>query len=124
MQIPLPQPEIPAAWPAVLNDDWAIAHYIVDNSPGEIDLEFVWENFRGGVATLRMVPIEDLIPDHADVNIRIASRERRYAKMDPATVPPLVVEELGIKDGHHRYRVALKRGDTHLPCYVVEYPEE
>lgn len=124
MRIDIPSPAIPEGWPAVLEDDWAIARHIADISPQEVDLEFVREHFRFGKAELRMVPIADLVQGHEDGNRRIVSRERKYAAMDPATVPPLVVEEGEIKDGNHRYRVGLKRGETHLPCYVVEYPDE
>jgi len=115
---------IPAGWAPVLKDDWAIADYIDGISPGYVDREFIRECFRFGVATLRMVPIDELTPGPADANVRVASRERKYAKMDPATMPPLVVQDGQIQDGGHRYRVAKAKGLAELPCYVVEYPED
>ena len=114
-------PAIPAGWPPVLADRFAIAAYIEQWSVGEIDVEMVEEHFRDGVGHLRMVPVGELSQGGADTNVRVASREKRYARMDPSTMPPLLVADGLIEDGNHRFRVALKRGETHVPCYVVEF---
>lgn len=114
-------PGLPAGWDATLADCYAIAAYIEECSPGYVDVELMEDYFRGGVATLRMVPVGEIAPGDPDANQRVASRERKYARMDPATMPPLVLMDGKVQDGNHRRRVALARGATHLPCYVVEF---
>lgn len=114
-------PGLPTGFEAKLDDGFAIAAYIEEWSPGDVDAELMEDYFRGGVATLRMVPVAEIAPGNPDANQRIASRERKYARMDPATMPPLVVMDGQVQDGNHRLRVALARGATHLPCYVVEF---
>jgi hypothetical protein len=106
-------------YPAVLEDAEAIASYIADLSPTEVDEEFIAEHFWGCRAELRMVPVSELREGDADTNMRSLKREKKYAKMDLATMPPLVVENGEIKDGNHRFRVAIAKGATEVPCYVV-----
>ena len=109
-----------AQWPIVLKDGWEIADYIERMSPIEVDEEMIAEHFRGCHATLRMVPISQITPDDENGNIPSKKRQAKYMKMDPKTMPPIVIEDGVIQDGHHRYRVALALGLTEVLCYVVE----
>lgn len=107
-------------WPSILKDRWAIADYIERMSPIEVDEEMIAEHFRGCHATLRMVPIAQIKADDENGNIPSKSRQAKYMKMDPKNMPPLVIEDGVIQDGHHRYRVAIALGLTQVLCYVVE----
>lgn len=107
-------------WPPVLKDRWAIADYIESVASAYVDNEYIAEHFRGCRAVLKRVPIAQIEPSDEDHNIPSKAKERRYAKMDPATMPPIVIEDGVIQDGHHRYRVAQKLGMTEMLCYVVE----
>lgn len=103
----------------VLKDAQEIAEYIMSTSSEDVDGEFIEEHFWGCHATLTKVPLVDLAEGNPDGNIRSASKERKYSKMDMATIPPLVVEDGTVVDGNHRYRVAKKNGVNMLWCYVV-----
>ena len=76
-------------------------------------------------AKLEEVPIEELIQGDPDLNRREFKKEERYLKLDPQTMPPIVVNsKLEIEDGNHRYRVAKKLGLSHLKCYVIQNKTE
>jgi hypothetical protein len=109
-----------AEWPPTLKDDWAIAEYIEATSSDYVDEEYIREHYRGCHAVLKKVAVTDLEPGDPEHNERSEKKEKKYAKMDLATMPPLVVEDGQIMDGNHRFRVAVAKGATHVLCYVVE----
>lgn len=110
-------------YPQFLDDADAIAAHIASLASDYVDENCIAEYFHGCGAMLRQVAIDDLQEGDSDTNARSRRKEQRYAKLDPSTIPPLVVDEiegrLVIKDGNHRYRVARQLGLTHVPCYVV-----
>lgn len=114
--------ESQTGYPDRLENASEIADYITDLDPNASyeDIESTFgDNFPGCGATLRVVPIGELTPGHPDANIRSVSKEKRFAKMT-TEMPPLVVADGDIMDGHHRYRIALRKGLTTLPCYVID----
>lgn len=113
--------EVVGSWSQVLRNGREIASYIESVSPSYVDEEQIEEYVgRMASATLKSVPISWLHEGKPDINIRNARNEKRYAKMNPKTVPPLVAWEDGrIIDGNHRYRVAVSTGITQILCYVV-----
>lgn len=118
--LPIGQWPAPEGYPARLDDARAIADHIATLSPGEIDEDMVEEHFRGCVARLEWLPIDQITPGPADAHVANRALEVRYAKQPLHTLPPLVVENGQIEDGHHRYRVALAAGAAGLWCYCVE----
>lgn len=108
------------SYPAMLNDAREIAQYIDSVASDYVDIEMIEEYFNGAHAVLRFVPIENIHEGDKNHNIRSKSKERKYSKMDPEKIPPLVLEHGIIMDGNHRYRVAKKNGATGLWCYVIE----
>lgn len=112
-------PSSPAGFPEVLEDADQIAAYIVSQSSSHVDEEFTRDYFRGTKAVLKLVPISEIREGDVNTNVRSKAKEKRYAKMDPSTVPPLVIENGKVMDGNHRYRVAVARGATELWCYDV-----
>lgn len=111
--------ESTASYPAVLKDEREIAAYIESVSTDYVDSEMIEEHFFGCRAVLRRVPIDRIRSGPEEANIPDKKKEKRYAKMDPATMPPLVVENGVIMDGNHRWRTAKSVGATHVPCYIV-----
>lgn len=107
----------------MLDDADAIAAHIATLASDDVDEEFIAEYFRDCGAVLRQVAVDDLQEGDPDKNARSKRKEARYRKLDPMTMPPLVIEEIDgalvVKDGNHRYRVARELGLTHVPCYVV-----
>jgi hypothetical protein len=112
-------PTPPPGYAPILKDRYEIAAYIERCSVSYVDVEFIEEHYRGAKAVLRLVPVAEVEQGSAEGNVRVKAREKRYAKMDPATVPPLVIEGGKIADGNHRFRVEVARGATHLWCYDV-----
>lgn len=117
-------PPPPAGFPTRLDDASGIADHIERWAIGHVCREMIEEHFRDCAAGLVHLPMDDIGPAEGDGHRPIRSRERRYARMDPATCPPIVVMDGRIEDGHHRYRVALERGDPGMWCYRVTYPED
>lgn len=117
----IPKPE---GYPDALDNDAAIADHIVSLSVDDIDSQMVEEAFFGSKAILRFIPMDDIQPGHSDTNIRVAAREKAYAKLPQDTCPPIVIENGQIQDGHHRYRVALKAGAPGMWCYDVVEDEQ
>lgn len=120
---PMGELPMPKGYPERLDDSWAIAQHIVDVSPGDIDFDFVEQYFKGAHAALRYVPLVDLSEGNADGNQRVASKEKAYAKLPAVSRPPIVVQDGGIEDGNHRYRVAKAAGETGMWAYVIEDDE-
>jgi hypothetical protein len=103
-----------------LNDEREIAIYIEDWASDYVDTDMIEERFFGCHAVLKLVPIDEIKEGNPDTNIRSKAKEKRYSKLDPATIPPLVIEDGEVQDGNHRFRVAKAQGAKALWCYVVE----
>lgn len=106
--------------PKVLEDNRAIAEYI-GGLDERVDQEMVEEHFFGAHAALTLLPIESVKEGNPDGNMRSAAKEKRFAKMDLGTQPPIVVDNGVIADGHHRFRVAKAAGATDILAYVISY---
>lgn len=106
-------------WPAHLQSEFEIAEYIQQNSIGDIDDQLITELFFDCIATLTLVPLGNICEGDADHNIRCEKKEDRYMLMDPMTMPPIVIENGIIQDGGHRFRIAKKREESHMWCYVI-----
>lgn len=109
------------AWPRILENNRAIAAYIESISSEDVSVEMIEDNYIGYKAVLKLLPIESLKEGHPDGNVRNKAKEKRYAKMDLAKQPPLMVQEwdMAVVDGNHRYRVAKAAGVTDILCYVI-----
>lgn len=106
-------------WPARLNSQGIVAH-IEKLASTPVDAESMAEFFYAKNAVLKLVRLSDLVEGDPDKNVANARLERKYAGMDPATAPPLVVSFDGeILDGNHRYRVLKRQGVTEILAYVV-----
>jgi hypothetical protein len=111
--------EIEHQYPKILEDESEIAKYISSLASDYVDEEFIEEYFRGTYAVLKTVPIDNIKEGDKDHNIQSKSKEKKYMKMDPTTMPPLIVENNIIMDGHHRYRVAKNLGFETIKIYDV-----
>lgn len=109
-----------SAYPPILEDEFAISAYITEQSPSDVDEDLIEEYFCGAHGVLCEVPLADLEPGSLENNLPSPAKERRYARMDPNTMPPLVVEDGVVIDGNHRYRVLLARGAKTAWCYEIK----
>lgn len=100
-------------------DGRQIADHIINHAGSTVDEELVHDNYIGAKAHLKSVPIDSLTPGGVDHNIPNPSLEKKYSKMDPATMPPLVVEDGLVMDGNHRLRILQSKGYTHAWIYDV-----
>ena len=100
-------------------DAQGIADYIETYAPYEVDNEFVYEQFRGKHAVLKLVPIAQLKEGGRDHNLQSKKNEGTYLKMNIKTQPPAVVENGKVLDGNHRMRANIRKGLTQMWCYVV-----
>lgn len=107
-------------WDKVLKDNYAIADYIETTSSDSVDYELMLDFFNGCFATLKEINIENIKPGNKDHNQGNASKTKKYLKMSPNTMPPIVIENDTIVDGHHRFRVAKKLGLKTINAYIVE----
>jgi len=86
----------------------------------DIDEERVEEYFRDCKAVLKLVPISSLKAGPAFANAINPKKQKRYLKMDPKTIPPIIVENGIVIDGNHRLRTASALGLKEIWAYVVE----
>ena len=107
-------------YPKELPNDWAIAEYAesVCNEEG-VDVELIREMYRGYKAVLKSVKTASLTPGDPNHNIPDPELEKRYLKMNPETMPPILVESGVVVDGNHRFRVAKALGMTNIWAYVL-----
>jgi hypothetical protein len=120
VEFPKTLSESVAEWPQTLADEHAIADYIEKHASDDVDHGLIVDHFRGTRAVLRKVALAEIKPGHPDANVGDPAKTKRYMKMDPATMPPILIEDGVVVDGHHRYRVAKKLGLTEIWCYVIE----
>lgn len=102
-----------------LKDAHDIADHIKSTSTSHVDHEYMTDYFRGTHAKLKKTSLSDIRPSNSDNNIPNEKKQKRYSKMSSHTRPPIVVEKGEIQDGHHRYRDALNKGETHIWAYHV-----
>jgi hypothetical protein len=100
-------------------DAQGLADYIETYAGYDVDPEFVYEQFRDKSATLQLVPIDSLEEGGRDHNLQSKKNENLYLKQSLKTQPPAVVENGKVLDGNHRLRANVRRGLTHMWCYVV-----
>ncbi len=106
-------------FPKTLPDAYAIADHIAGHSATHVNHEQMVEYFRGAKADLKHTPLSEITPGDNDTNQPSATRQKKYAKMNPVTRPPIVVEGGKVVDGHHRYRDAVQRNESHMWAYHV-----
>lgn len=112
-------------WPMHLAGPGAIAEHVVttaSDGEDEVDEEFVEHYFEGSQAVLVRIPTAEFVINKgkSSGNVRSSKKETAYRKLPAETVPPTVVNEMGgIEDGHHRLRVALRRGDLWMLSYMT-----
>jgi hypothetical protein len=111
--------EQPKGYDNHLKDAHDIADHIASTSSEEVDHELMLDYFRGTQAKLKKTSIEDIRPGSEDYNRPSKKKEAKYSKMPSETRPPIVIEDGEIVDGHHRYRDALKKGESHIWAYHV-----
>jgi len=106
-------------YPKELNN-FQLAAYIEDNSPGFVDTERIADEYIGYTAVLQTVPVSALRPGPDDHNIKSLRNQKKYDKMDASKMPPVVVENGEVIDGNHRYRAAKKQGVKQILAYVIQ----
>lgn len=104
-----------------LKDADEIAEFIVESSPGFIDEDLVREYFFGCHAVLRTVRLETITAESVSHHVRNRFKEKIYEKLPLSTMPPLIVENGKIIDGHHRFRLAKRRQQKEIPVYIIHY---
>lgn len=98
-----------------------IASYIVNTASDPVDYDMMQEHFGDSTADLKLLAVSDLVEGDAENNQRSSSKEKRYFRRSPLTIPPLVVDGVNVLDGNHRLRVARAQGVDRLWCYVVNW---
>lgn len=122
---PLPAPPgYYSRWPALLPDAQAIAEYISSQTPYEICEEQIEEQYFGSGARLQWIALSSISLEHQDNHEIDAERQTECDKRNVATMPPFLVEEGVMQDGHHRIRTLLAKNITHHWAYVVEEAPE
>lgn len=107
-------------WPQALSNASAIAEHIERFTAGhEVDVEFIEEHFFGMGAHLESVPIDQIEEGPADSHMADKKKEKSYARLSLATMPPIVIENNIVCDGNHRLRAARALGAKSIWCYIV-----
>ena len=108
-------------FPPILRGAREIADYCHTWAIDDMSDDMMLEYFRDCNAVLKLVPINTLQEGPPDSNISKPSKEAKYIKMNPKTMPPIIVSNGVVIDGHHRFRVAKKLGLKEIWIYDVQY---
>jgi len=106
---------------SILKDNFEIAEYISSISTNYIDLEVAEEYFFGCYAILKKVDVNALKTDDEDHHLRIRMKDIKYQSLSQKTMPPLVIENSIIIDGHHRHRALKLLGNKKVKVYEINY---
>jgi hypothetical protein len=118
--------QLPAApadysrWPDLLPDAQAIAEYISSQTPYEICEEQIEEQYFGSAARLQWIALSSISLENQEHHEIDPKRQAKCEKRNVATMPPFLVEDGVMQDGHHRIRTLLAKGITHHWVYVTE----
>lgn len=110
----------PKGYNTHLKDEHDIADHIESTSTGHVDHGLMVDYFRGAHAKLKRTPVQEIETGDSKHNIPSKKKQAKYRKMPSETRPPIVIEHGKIVDGHHRYRDAVKKGESHIWAYHVE----
>lgn len=105
----------------LLKDNFEIAEYISNISTNEIDIEVAEEYFFGCFAVLKQVRVDYLKADNEDHHSPSKKKEKQYQTLPLKTMPPLVIENFTIIDGHHRYRALKRLGVKKIKVYEINH---
>lgn len=106
---------------ALLKDNFEIAEYISRISTHEIDIEVAEEYFFGCFAILKEVDVDHLKTENENYHLRNKKKEKKYQTKPVETMPPLVIENFVIVDGHHRHNVLKVLGVEKIKVYEINY---
>lgn len=122
-QFPAP-PSDYSRWPDLLPDAQAIAEYISSQTPYEICEEQIEEQYFGSGAKLQWIALSSISLENQDNHEIDPSRQAKCDKRSVKTMPPFLVEDGVMQDGHHRIRTLLSKGVTHHWAYAVKAAPE
>jgi hypothetical protein len=111
-------------WPEYLVSAEAIAAYVSELSPYEVSLEQIEEQYFGCRAKLTWIELNTLVLHDSDHHEPSQRRQKNVDSLPIATMPPLLVEDFHLKDGHHRLRKLRQDNMTHHWAYVIEEAPE
>lgn len=116
----LVMPRRGAAWSRTLKDGQQIAEYMESMSAEGVDRQQIEDRFVSSRARLQLVPTHSFTTTITPLDARSVAPLPRFAKLLPATRPPILIENGVVVDGNHRVRDARYRAEKYLWAYVVE----
>lgn len=108
---------------SVLENNKEIADYIQENSTSHVDYGLILDYFINCKAILKEVNINDLVFDNEDNHIQCERKQEFYNKMK-SEIPPIVIENNKIIDGHHRVRAAIFNKKETILAYCIDEIDE
>lgn len=103
----------------VLETNKEIADYIQENSTSHVDYGLILDYFINCKAILKEININDLVFDNEDNHIQCDTKQESYNKMK-SEIPPIVIENNKIVDGHHRVRAAIFNQKETILAYFIQ----
>ena len=104
---------------SILENNKEIADYIQENSTSHVDYCLILDYFINCKAILKEVNISDLVFDNEDNHIQCNVKQESYNKMK-SEIPPIVIENNKIVDGHHRVRAAIFNQKETILAYCIQ----
>lgn len=112
-------------WKEKLRSAAEIADYVVNLSNYDVCREQIEDYFFNCHANLVWIDIRSLETQSSDHNLKDDDRQAVCDSLDTRTMPPLLIENGKIIDGHHRLRTLLQRDTLYHWAYEVEeIPEQ
>jgi gamma-glutamylcyclotransferase (GGCT)/AIG2-like uncharacterized protein YtfP len=102
--------------PSTLADEIEIASWIVQHAPHELDFETLRLLFSGRCANLKRVPLDSLREGALERFHQDPGKEMLYKDHTEDSMPPLMVIDNEVQDGHHLFRALKKKG---LPSVLI-----
>jgi hypothetical protein len=97
-----------------------LVDHIAEVSPHKINIEATRKAFDGMSGVLTQVTTKSLKEGHKRDDVaKSQAKEADIAKLDPKTMPPLIVDNGVVVDGNHRLRAAREMGLESVPAYVL-----
>jgi len=116
----------------ILKDAWSIVDYIASVSDPHLskhEEDNLLDGIRGTQAVLKLTPITNKLRSMGDASQLEKTNPsykkiKQYSKMNPKTIPPIVVDNDLVIDGNHRLQAAKELGLKEIWAYIITDADE
>jgi hypothetical protein len=104
---------------SILKNSQEIVEYITSISDNSVDEDLIFEYFRDCKGILKQMNVKTLQLENPIMCIISEKKLAKYEKLPIKNMPPLIVENRIVLDGHHRFHILKKKKHFRVMGYDI-----